>query len=69
MRNSATNPGAAKQSFEILSSLVTEGPDQHVTQDNMRGLVSLLDFHASAVTIALDSHSPGSRQDTRRLHQ
>ena len=69
MRNSAANPGAAKQSFEIVVSLISDGPDQCITQDNIHGLINLLDFYASAVTVALDGLTAESRRDTRRLHQ
>ena len=69
MRNTAANPGAAKQLFEILVLLISDGPEQCVTQDNIHGLINLLDFYASAVTVVLDSLTPESRRDTRRLHQ
>ena len=49
-----TQPAALRTSFELLTSLVSDGPEQCVSIDNFAGLVELLDGYAAAAGPAVD---------------
>lgn len=55
MRSSMRQPAASRQSFELLTALVADGPEQCVSTDNFAGLVNLLDDYASAAGSAVEN--------------
>ncbi|KAI0781091.1 Sec7-domain-containing protein [Trametes elegans] len=61
LRSTISHPEASRQSFEILSAIATEGPQQLVTPDNFTGLVYALDEFATAAGIAVDAQQQGRR--------
>ncbi|KAJ7684708.1 hypothetical protein DFH06DRAFT_1355274 [Mycena polygramma] len=64
LRSTITHPEAARPSFELITSLVSDGPDQTVTIDNFSGLLNLLDdFASSAGALVEGQHHQGRRQE------
>ncbi|KAJ6500445.1 hypothetical protein C8R45DRAFT_896478 [Mycena sanguinolenta] len=64
LRSTISHPEAARPSFELLTSLVSEGPEQTVTIDNFNGLLILLDdFATAAGVVAENRHQHGRRQE------
>ncbi|KAF5372839.1 hypothetical protein D9758_001701 [Tetrapyrgos nigripes] len=63
VRFTLSHPEAARQSFDLVSSLVVDGPEQLVTGDNFAGLVTLLDDFATNASISIESQQ---RQGRRR---
>lgn len=61
MRATISHPEASRQSFELVQSLVADGPTQCVTPDNFVGLVTVLDEYASAAGDATESQQQGRR--------
>ncbi|KAH0584078.1 hypothetical protein H2248_009651 [Termitomyces sp. 'cryptogamus'] len=62
MRSTLANPEAARLSFDLITSIVSDGPDQYVTIDNFSGLVMILDdFMAVAGTLTERSQPKGRR--------
>lgn len=57
-----SHPKAASQSFELISSLTTDGPDQTINTDNFSGLVTLLDDFASSTGIAVEAQQRQGRR-------
>jgi brefeldin A-resistance guanine nucleotide exchange factor 1 len=47
MRMAMAQPEASRQSFDLLLSLTSEGPDQCVHADNFVGIINLLDEYAT----------------------
>ncbi|KAI0374734.1 Sec7-domain-containing protein [Pilatotrama ljubarskyi] len=60
LRSTISHPEAARQSFEILSSIAS-GPEELVTADNFLGLVNALDEFATVAGIAVDAQQQGRR--------
>ncbi|KZT03523.1 Sec7-domain-containing protein [Laetiporus sulphureus 93-53] len=52
---------ASRQSFELITALAADGPEQRVTSDNFQGLVVVLDEYATAASIAVDAQQQGRR--------
>ncbi|OBZ75659.1 hypothetical protein A0H81_04473 [Grifola frondosa] len=52
---------AARQSFELLTGFVSEGPQQAVTPDNFAGLVGVLDEYATVAGVAVEAQQQGRR--------
>ncbi|KAJ7261394.1 hypothetical protein B0H12DRAFT_1106609, partial [Mycena haematopus] len=64
LRSTISHPEAARPSFELLTSLVSDGPEQTVTMDNFNGLLNLLDdFATTAGAVAESRHQHGRRQE------
>ncbi|KAJ6488639.1 hypothetical protein C8R47DRAFT_978394 [Mycena vitilis] len=64
LRSTITHPEAARPSFELIASLVSDGPDQTVTIDNFSGLLNLLDdFASSAGALVEAQNHQGRRQE------
>ena len=63
MRSAMRQPAASRRVFELLTSLVADGPEQSVLSDNFAGLVSLLDEYASAAGLAVENTD---KRDKRR---
>ena len=65
MRGTLSQHEAARLSFEFITSLCRDGPDQIVTADNFGGLIALLDDFATAAGVVIESHQlQGSRHQT-----
>ena len=65
LRGTLSQPGAARLSFEFITSLCRDGPDQIVRVDNFAGLVALLDDFATTAGIVTESHQKqGSRNQS-----
>lgn len=62
LRSTMSHPEAARMSFDLISNLVTDGPDMLVSLDNFSGLVSLLDNFAMAASALTESHQHRNRQ-------
>lgn len=61
LRSTIPHPEASRQSFELIQSLVSEGPQQCVTPDNFGGLVAVLDEYASVAGVAIEAQQQGRR--------
>lgn len=61
LRSTISHPEAARQSFDILSSIATDTTQQLVTTDNFTGLVNALDEFATVAGIAVDAQQQGRR--------
>jgi brefeldin A-resistance guanine nucleotide exchange factor 1 len=62
LRSTMSHPEAARMSFDLISNLVTDGPDMLVSLDNFSGLVSLLDNFAMAASALTESHQHRNRR-------
>ncbi|KAL0947345.1 hypothetical protein HGRIS_013462 [Hohenbuehelia grisea] len=62
LRSTMQNQEAAKQSFELITTLASDGPEQFVTIDNFNGLTMLLDDFATFAGIQTENHQQRSRQ-------
>jgi brefeldin A-resistance guanine nucleotide exchange factor 1 len=65
MRSTISQPEAARLSFELVTSLCREGPDQLVNVDNFSGLVTLLDDFATTASLLTESHQQQGRRGQR----
>ncbi|KAJ7093181.1 hypothetical protein C8R44DRAFT_835540 [Mycena epipterygia] len=64
LRSTISHPEAARPSFELLTSLVSDGPNQTVTIDNFSGLLNLLDEFATGAGVVAEGHQhQGRRQE------
>lgn len=64
MRSTISHPEAARQSFELITSLASDGPSQLVLADNFTGLVTLLDDFITSTGLAVESqHRQGRRKE------
>lgn len=61
VRSTMSHPEASRQSFEWISKLTLEGPEQSVTPDNYSGLVGVLDDYATAAGVAVEAQQQGRR--------
>ena len=64
LRSTIPHSEASRQSFELIQSLVSDGPEQRVTIDNFSGLVAVLDEYATVAGVATDSQQQGRRNQT-----
>lgn len=62
LRSTMSHPEAARTSFDLISNLITDGPDMLVSLDNFSGLVSLLDNFATAASALTESHQHRNRR-------
>jgi brefeldin A-resistance guanine nucleotide exchange factor 1 len=53
IRSTISHPEAARVSFELITSLASEGP---VTVDNFGGLITLLDDFATSASLSVEMH-------------
>ncbi|CAK5279479.1 unnamed protein product [Mycena citricolor] len=64
LRTTISHPEAARTSFELVTALVSDGPDQTVTIDNFSGHLNLLDEFASYAGMVVENrHQGGRRQE------
>lgn len=64
MRSTLSHPEASRLSFDLVTTLVSEGPEQHISPDNFPGLVQVLDDFLSTAGIAVESKQrPGRRRE------
>lgn len=64
LRSTILHPEAARPAFELITSLVSDGPEQTVTIDNFNGLLNVLDDFASAAgAVAETQHRQGRRHE------
>ncbi|KAJ6618317.1 hypothetical protein B0H10DRAFT_1795581 [Mycena sp. CBHHK59/15] len=64
LRSTISHPEAARPSFELIDTLVSDGSDQTVTIDNFPGLLNILDdFATIASTVSEGQHRQGRRQE------
>ncbi|THH32990.1 hypothetical protein EUX98_g1179 [Antrodiella citrinella] len=61
MRATLSHPEASRQSFELVQSLVADGPTQFVTPDNFGGLIAVLDEYATVAGDTTESQQQGRR--------
>ncbi|KAH8108152.1 Sec7-domain-containing protein [Cristinia sonorae] len=64
IRATIHHPEASRQSFELVQSLITDGPTQHVTPDNLVGLITVLDEYANVAGDAVETQQQGRRTQT-----
>ncbi|KAK7440220.1 GDP/GTP exchange factor for ARF [Stygiomarasmius scandens] len=62
IRSTLSHPEAARLSFDLVSSLVVDGPEQLVTGDNFPGLITLLDDFATNASISIESQQRQGRR-------
>lgn len=62
IRSTISHPEAARVSFELITSLAAEGPDQFVTVDNFGGLITLLDDFATSASLSVELHQGQTSQ-------
>ncbi|PBK77654.1 Sec7-domain-containing protein [Armillaria solidipes] len=63
VRSTISHPEAARLSFELVTSLVADGPQQFITVDNFSGLITLLDEFASIAGTSVQSQQHGRRRE------
>ncbi|KAJ7632227.1 hypothetical protein FB45DRAFT_989797 [Roridomyces roridus] len=64
LRSTISHPEAARPSFDLITSLVSDGPTQTVTIDNFSGLLNVLDDVATHAGMVSESqHHQGRRQE------
>ena len=61
LRSTISHPEASRQSFDILSAIANDAPQQLVTPDNFTGLINALDEFATVAGIAVDAQQQGRR--------
>ncbi|KAI0797843.1 Sec7-domain-containing protein [Abortiporus biennis] len=61
MRSTTSHPEASRQSFDLLQSLIKDGPNQCITADNFTGLVTVLDDYATVAGITTEAQQQGRR--------
>ena len=64
LRSTIPHSEASRQSFELIESLVADGPGQRITIDNYPGIIAVLDEYATAAGVATDSQQQGRRTQT-----
>ncbi|THV07859.1 Sec7-domain-containing protein [Dendrothele bispora CBS 962.96] len=62
VRSTLSHSEAARQSFDLVSSLVSDGSEQLVTGDNFSGLITLLDDFATNASISIESQQRQGRR-------
>ncbi|EED83660.1 predicted protein [Postia placenta Mad-698-R] len=55
---------ASRQSFELVSALLSDAPEQRVTPDNVTGLVTVLDDFVTAASAVVEAQQQGRRIQT-----
>ncbi|KAJ7074218.1 hypothetical protein C8F01DRAFT_1099675 [Mycena amicta] len=64
LRSTISHPEASRHSFELITQLVSDGPEQTVTLDNYSGLLTILDdFVTHAGTVTEVHQHQGRRQE------
>ncbi|KIK63700.1 hypothetical protein GYMLUDRAFT_221940 [Collybiopsis luxurians FD-317 M1] len=64
LRSTISHPEAARLSFDLLNSLVADGPEQLVSLDNFSALVTLLNDFATIAGTTVEAHQrQGRRQE------
>ncbi|KAK7023901.1 SEC7 domain-containing protein [Favolaschia claudopus] len=64
LRSTILHPEAARPSFDLITSLVSDSPEETVTIDNFSGLLNILDdFATAAGAVAEGQHRQGRRQE------
>jgi golgi-specific brefeldin A-resistance guanine nucleotide exchange factor 1 len=66
IRSTISHPEAARMSFELITHLASEGPDQFVTVDNFGGLITLLDDFATSASLSVEMQQ-GQAWETKSL--
>jgi brefeldin A-resistance guanine nucleotide exchange factor 1 len=66
IRSTMSHPEAARVSFELITHLASEGPDQFVTVDNFGGLITLLDDFATSASFFVEMQQ-GQARPTKPL--
>ena len=64
IRMTMVQPEASRQSFDLLMSLASEGPEQCVRADNIVGIVNLLDEYATAASFVAEREQRDRRSST-----
>lgn len=62
IRSTISHPEGARISFELITSLAADGPDQLVTVDNFGGLITLLDDFATSASLAVEMQQGQGRR-------
>lgn len=62
IRSTLSHPEAARLAFDLVTSLVAEGPSQNISVDNFHGLVQLLEGFIQTAGASVESQ----QQRTRR---
>ena len=57
-----SHPEAARVSFELISHLASDGPDQLVTVDNFGGLITVLDDFATSASLSVEMQQDHGHQ-------
>nr|GAT51097.1 predicted protein [Mycena chlorophos] len=64
LRSTIPHPEASRHSFELVTQLVVDGPEQTVTLDNYLGLLTILDdFATHAGSVSEGQQQQGRRQE------
>lgn len=61
MKSTIHHTEASRQTFELVETLVSDGPDSRVTMDNFPGLVTVLDEYATVASLATEAQQQGRR--------
>ncbi|KAH9951281.1 Sec7-domain-containing protein [Amylocystis lapponica] len=61
IRSTLPHTEASRQSFDLITKLVSEGPERRVTTDNYAGLIAVLDEFATAAGVAVEAQQQGRR--------
>lgn len=64
LRTGIKHSAASRQSFDVLTGLISDGPQQCVTIDNFHGLVNLLDDYATAAGMVVEKSNIHDKKKT-----
>lgn len=62
IRSTISHPEAARVSFELITKLASDGPEQFVTVDNFSGLITLLDDFATSASMTIEMQQNQGRR-------
>lgn len=62
VRSTISHPEGARLSFELITHLASDGPEQIVTVDNFNGLITLLDDFATSASLAIEMQQDQGRR-------
>jgi hypothetical protein len=62
IRSTISHPEAARLSFDLITGLASDGPEQLVTADNFSGLITVLDDFATTAGTSTESQQHQGRR-------
>ena len=63
VRSTMAHPEAARMSFDLIETLVADGPDDSVSLDSFPGLLSVLDDFATSASMLQEQQQQRGRRN------